>query len=70
MVLFDNPTFEKLLTDFPHYSVITPSEWSKRLMIRASLDRQALEELRRQGSITMVCHQKSQQIYTRTTKVE
>ncbi|CAI2725742.1 unnamed protein product [Schistosoma spindalis] len=70
MVLFDNPTFEKLLKEVPQYKVITPSVVSERLKIRASLARHALEELWRRGSIKMVCKHNSQQIYTRTTKTE
>ncbi|TGZ74152.1 hypothetical protein CRM22_001100 [Opisthorchis felineus] len=70
MVLFDKPTYEKLLKEVPQYKVITPSVVSERLKIRASLARHALEELHRRGSIKLVARHNSQQIYTRTTKAE
>jgi small subunit ribosomal protein S25e len=48
-VLFDKPTYEKLLKEVPAYKLITPSVVSERLKIRGSLARRALEELLQKG---------------------
>ena len=45
LVLFDKPTYEKLLKEVPTYKLITPSIVSERLKVRGSLARKALIEL-------------------------
>ena len=45
LVLFDKPTYEKLLKEVPTYKLITPSIVSERLKVRGSLARKALDEL-------------------------
>ncbi|CAJ1933556.1 unnamed protein product [Sphenostylis stenocarpa] len=67
MVLFDQGTYDKLLTEAPKYKLITPSILSDRLRINGSLARKAIRELMARGSIRMVSAHASQQIYTRAT---
>uniref|UniRef100_A0A1B0FCP0 40S ribosomal protein S25 n=1 Tax=Glossina morsitans morsitans TaxID=37546 RepID=A0A1B0FCP0_GLOMM len=67
-VLFDQPTYDKLITDMPKYKLITPSVVSERLKIRGSLAKRALIELREKGLIRQVVQHASQVIYTRATK--
>merc|ERR1711971_1214927 len=65
LVLFDKPTYEKLLKEVPTYKLITPSIVSKRLKVRGSLARRALIELMEKGFIKQVVAHSSQMIYTR-----
>ncbi|CAN0909169.1 40S ribosomal protein S25-4, partial [Linum grandiflorum] len=67
MVLFDQATYEKLLTEAPKWRLITPSNLSDRLRINGSLARRAIRELMAKGLIRMVSAHSSQQIYTRAT---
>ncbi|KAK4834754.1 hypothetical protein QYF36_000201 [Acer negundo] len=67
MVLFDQGTYDKLLTEAPKYKLITPSILSDRLRISGSLARKAIRELMARGVIRMVSAHSSQQIYTRAT---
>ncbi|KAL5129963.1 40S ribosomal protein S25 [Glycine soja] len=67
MVLFDQGTYDKLLSEAPKYKLITPSILSDRLRINGSLARKAIRELMARGSIRMVSAHASQQIYTRAT---
>ncbi|KAL9333340.1 hypothetical protein Peur_073479 [Populus x canadensis] len=67
MVLFDQATYDKLLTEAPKYKLITPSVLSDRMRISGSLARKAIRELMARGSIRMVSSHASQQIYTRAT---
>lgn len=55
-VLFDNPTYEKLLVEVPKYKLITPSVVSERLKVRGSLARRALNELLQKGERIFVCN--------------
>merc|ERR1719187_1314983 len=68
LVLFDKPTYEKLIKEVPSYKLITPSVVSERLKVRASLARAALKDLLRQGLIKQVDSHHAQHIYTRATK--
>merc|ERR1712168_1045392 len=68
LVLFDKPTYEKLLKEVPTYKLITPSIVSERLKVRGSLARRALGELAGKGLIKLVSAHRSQIIYTRVTK--
>merc|ERR1711942_390137 len=70
LVLFDKPTYEKLLKEVPTYKLITPSIVSERLKVRGSLARKALDELTVKGLIRQVVQHHAQTIYTRVTKDE
>lgn len=48
-MLFDKPTYDKLLKEVPSYKLITPSVVSERLKITGSLARRALDELQTKG---------------------
>ncbi|CAI0437971.1 unnamed protein product [Linum tenue] len=76
MVLFDQGTYDKLLSEAPKYKLITPSILSDRLrnlalyivlQVNGSLARKAIRELMAKGLIRMVSAHSSQQIYTRAT---
>ncbi|KAK4804237.1 hypothetical protein SAY86_004054 [Trapa natans] len=62
MVLFDQATYDKLLSEAPKYKLITPSILSDRLRINGSLARKAIRELMARGMIRMVSAHSSQQI--------
>merc|ERR1712024_330177 len=70
LVLFDKPTYEKLLKEVPTYKLITPSIVSERLKVRGSLARKALNELTAKGLIRQVVQHHAQTIYTRVIKDE
>ncbi|KAK3420941.1 hypothetical protein EUGRSUZ_G01618 [Eucalyptus grandis] len=63
MVLFDQATYDKLLSKAPMYKLITPSILSNRLRVNGSLARKAIRELMAGGLIRMVSAHASQQIY-------
>merc|ERR1712008_149067 len=65
LVLFDKPTYEKLLKEVPTYKLIPPSIVSERLKVRGSLARKALIELQEKGLIKQVVQHHAQTIYTR-----
>ena len=54
LVLFDKPTYDKLLKEVPTYKLITPSIVSERLKVRGSLARKALNELVQKGTLFSV----------------
>ncbi|CAM0953142.1 unnamed protein product [Alopecurus aequalis] len=66
-VLFDQATYDKLITEVPKYKQITPSVLSERLRINGSLARRAIQDLVERGLIRMVSIHSSQQIFTRAT---
>ncbi|GJN18815.1 hypothetical protein PR202_gb06017 [Eleusine coracana subsp. coracana] len=66
-VLFDQATYDKMLTEVPKFKQITPSILSERLRVNGSLARRAIKELMARGLIRMVAVHSSQQIYTRAT---
>merc|ERR1712179_790191 len=68
LILFDQPTYDKLYKEVPNYKLITPVVVSERLKIRGSLARRALNELQQAGLIKQVVKHSAQLIYTRTTK--
>merc|ERR1711878_235422 len=70
LVLFDKPTYAKLLKEVPTYKLITPAIVSERLKVRGSLARKALNELVQKGLIKQVVQHSAQTIYTRVTKDE
>ncbi|CAN6179945.1 unnamed protein product, partial [Urochloa humidicola] len=53
-VLFDQATYDKLLSEVPKYKQITPSVLSERLRINGSLARRAIKDLMARGLIRMV----------------
>eukprot|EP00250_Pteridium_aquilinum_P006575 c16466_g1_i1 orf=302-637(-) len=67
MVLFDQATYDKLLSEVPKYKLITPSILSDRLRINGSLARKAIGDLMARGTIRLVAAHANQQIYTRAT---
>ncbi|KAL3730748.1 hypothetical protein ACJRO7_027731 [Eucalyptus globulus] len=69
MVLFDQATYVKLLSEVPKYKLIIPSILSDRLRVNGSLARKAIRELMARGLIRMVSAHASQQIYTRVTNI-
>merc|ERR1719242_943291 len=70
LILFDQPTYDKLYKEVPNYKLITPAVVSERLKIRGSLARRALIELQGKGLIKQVVKHSSQVIYTRATVKE
>ena len=54
LVLFDKPTYDKLLKEVPTYKLITPSIVSERLKVRGSLARKALNELVQKGTFCFI----------------
>ncbi|CAM8979707.1 unnamed protein product [Rhodiola kirilowii] len=67
MVLFDQATYDKLLTEAAKFKLITPSILSDRMRINGSLARRAVKDLMARGAIRMVASHSNQQIYTRAT---
>ncbi|ERN16558.1 hypothetical protein AMTRI_Chr11g153500 [Amborella trichopoda] len=67
MVIFDQASYDKLLSEAPKYKLITRSILSDRLRINGSLSRRAIKDLMARGSIHMISAHSSQQIYTRAT---
>jgi len=67
MVLFDQATYDKMLSEVPKFKLVTPSVLSDRLRITGSLARKAIKELMAKGTIRLVAAHANQQIYTRAT---
>lgn len=67
MVLYDQPTYDKLLSEVPKLRLITPSILSDRLRITGSLARASIKELLERGVIRLVSGDARQVIYTRAT---
>jgi small subunit ribosomal protein S25e len=65
LVLFDQPTYDKLIAEVPKYKMITPSILSDRLRLNGSLARAAIRELLSKGLIKPIAEHSSQKIYTR-----
>mmetsp|Transcript_5459 Transcript_5459/g.8479 ORF Transcript_5459/g.8479 Transcript_5459/m.8479 type:complete len:122 (+) Transcript_5459:133-498(+) len=65
LVLFDKPTYEKLVNEVPKYKLITPSIISERLKVNGSLARKGIKELIAKGLISVVSGHAAQSIYTR-----
>uniref|UniRef100_A0A2K6GS08 40S ribosomal protein S25 n=1 Tax=Propithecus coquereli TaxID=379532 RepID=A0A2K6GS08_PROCO len=68
LILFDKATYDKLCKEVPNYKLITPAVVSKRLKIRGSLARVALQQLLSNGVIKPVSKHSAQVIYTRNTR--
>ncbi|EIE20021.1 ribosomal protein S25, partial [Coccomyxa subellipsoidea C-169] len=69
-VLFDQATYDKLLSEVPKYKLITQSVLSDRLRINGSLARAAMQILREKNLIRAVAVHATQSIYTRATNTE
>jgi small subunit ribosomal protein S25e len=67
LVIFDKPTYDKLLKEIPTSKLITPSVVSERLKINGSLARKAIKDLSSKGLIKAVVQHSKQEIYTRVT---
>merc|ERR1712183_887159 len=67
MVLFDQASYDKLLSEVPKYKLITPSILSDRLRINGSLARRAIKTMMAKSLIRVVSKPSSQVIYTRAT---
>merc|ERR1719198_210046 len=67
LVLFDKPTYDKMLADVPKLKLITPSIISEKLKVNGSLARKAVKELVSQNLIRPILTHKHQHIYTRAT---
>ncbi|CAI7785905.1 unnamed protein product [Closterium sp. NIES-54] len=67
MVLFDQATYDKMLTEIPKTKLITSSVLCDRLRINGSLARRAIKDLLSRGSIRVVSTHATQSIYTRAT---
>ncbi|RZC88538.1 hypothetical protein C5167_016402 [Papaver somniferum] len=67
MVLFDQASYDKLISEAPKYKLITPSVISDRLRINGSLARRAIRDLVAKGLVRLVSAHSSQRIYTRAT---
>merc|ERR1712242_314778 len=66
MVMFDKPTYDKMLKEIPKAKLITPSVVSERLKVNGSVARQAIRHLEEKGLIAHVCEKHhAQMIYTR-----
>ena len=65
LVLFDQPTYDKLLAEVPKYKMITTSILCDRLRLNGSLARAAIRELLTKGLIKPIAQHSSQGIYTR-----
>ncbi|XP_020149286.1 small ribosomal subunit protein eS25-like [Aegilops tauschii subsp. strangulata] len=68
-VLFDQATYDKMLSEAPKYKLVTPSVLSERLRINASLAKRGIKDLMARGLVREVSLHASQQIFTRATNV-
>jgi len=67
LVLFDQTTYDKMLSEVPKYKLITTSVMAERLRINGSLARKGLTHLLEKGMIKKICSHSKQHIYTRAT---
>ena len=65
-VLFEQSTYDKLMSEVPKYKMITVSILTDRLRITCSLARKAIAILIAQKMIKPVTMHSKQQIYTKT----
>nr|ADV03065.1 ribosomal protein S25 [Amphidinium carterae] len=66
MVMFDKPTYEKMMKEIPKAKLITPSVVSERLKVNGSVARAAIRHLEEKGLIQHVGDKHAaQMIYTR-----
>merc|ERR1711861_21843 len=55
LVMFDKPTYDRLLKEIPKAKLITPSVVSERLKVNGSVARAAIRHLEEKGVIAPVC---------------
>ena len=67
LVLFDQPTYDKLFADVPKLKLITASIISEKFKCNGSLARKALKELVAQKLVRPIVTHKQQCVYTRAT---
>merc|ERR1712086_1245219 len=66
LVMFDKPTYDKLLKEIPKAKLITPSVVSERLRVNGSVAKVAIRHLEEKGLIVHVGEKSAKQmIYTR-----
>ena len=70
MVLFDQPTWDRLKQEVPKMKLVTPSTIVERFKINGALARNAIKELVNEKLIKGVCVHSKQGIYTRPTTAE
>merc|ERR1711881_118373 len=68
LALFDKATYDKFTKEVPAYKLITPSIVSERMKIRASLAKQGLRQLAREGKIKAVVEHSAQCVYTKNVE--
>jgi len=67
MVLFDQPTFDRLIAEVPKMKLITPSTIVERFKVGGALARSAVRELAKRNLTRAVATHSKQGIYTRAT---
>merc|ERR1712205_200847 len=67
LVVFDQQTYDRMLTEVKNFKLVTPSAISERLKVNGSLARRAIQKLLEAGLIRPVETHSRQQIYTRNT---
>merc|ERR1712087_50140 len=66
LVMFDKPTYDKLLKEIPKAKLITPSVVSERLRVNGSVAKVAIRHLEEKGLIIHVGEKSAKQmVYTR-----
>jgi len=70
LVVFDKPTYDKLLKEIPTAKLITPAVVSERLKVNGSLARRAIRELIAKGLVKTVINNHRQIICTRLVNVD
>merc|ERR1712072_1153674 len=67
LVVFDQQTYDRMLTEVKNFKLVTPSAISERLKVNGSLARRAITKLLEAGLIKPIEVHSRQQIYTRNT---
>lgn len=67
MVMFDQPTWDRLIQEVPKMKLITPSTVVERFKINGALARNAIKELAAKQLIKGITVHSKQGIYTRAT---
>merc|ERR1711957_304301 len=66
LVMFDKPTYDKLLKEIPKAKLITPAVVSERLRVNGSVAKVAIRHLEEKGLVVVVGEKSSKcMIYTR-----
>merc|ERR1711966_530121 len=67
LVVFDQQTYDRMLSEVKNFKLVTPSAISERLKVNGSLARRAIGKLLEAGLIKPIEVHSRQQIYTRNT---